>query len=256
MSATLIPAGERHHWANEWLTSDQSFPGTGNYDLFGNAHGVLVMHNDDVVDPGEGLDAHQHQNMEILTWVLEGAVAHRDSAGNKGVLRAGTLGAMTAGRGITHAEGNASTRAQRERLRVLQMWVAPDRDGLDPDQSHRDFRDELASGRPVVVASGRPEHADTGALPIHNRFAALHIATPELGATVELPPAPYGHLYVARGAVTVDVDGERYELAEGDALRTVDAGPAAVTVVRTADDTGRAEIVNWEMHAAFDLVPS
>lgn len=250
---TVIESADRHYWANEWLTSRQSFPGTGNYDLFGNAHGVLVMHNDDVVDPGEGLDSHHHENMEILTWVLDGAVTHRDSVGNTTTLRAGTLGAMSAGTGITHSEANASTRAQRQSLRVVQMWVAPHTDGLDPHQSEHRFDEALDAGAPVVVASGRPEHAGTSAAPIANRFAALHISRPRPGEPIDLPAAPFGHLYVARGAVAAEVDGERVDLGEGDAVRLTDSGDIRVT---STDDGTRAEILYWEMHASFDLVRS
>ncbi|GAA3965065.1 pirin family protein [Gordonia caeni] len=243
MTTEVIRAADRHHWANEWLTSWQSFPATGNYDLFGNAHGVLVVHNDDLVDAGEGLDAHQHQNMEILTWVLDGSVAHKDSHGTQVVLRPGTLGHMRAGRGITHSERNADTRHSGERLRVVQMWVAPHADGLDPSHAERDFTAALESGAPVVAASGRPEHAGTGALEIANRFAALHLARPRAGQRIELPSAPFGHLYVARGTVEVDRLGT---LAEGDALRTTDS---AITLTAVDD----AEIVYWEMHASFDV---
>ncbi|MCF8572058.1 pirin family protein [Gordonia sp. HY002] len=253
MMITVIESADRHFWANEWLTSRQSFPGTGNFDLFDNAHGVLVMHNDDVVDAGEGLDAHRHQNMEILTWVLDGAVTHRDSAGNTGTLPAGTLGVMSAGTGITHAETNAATRAERSPLRVVQMWVAPHTDGLPPQQSEHRFDDTLASGQPVIVASGRPEHEGSDVARIANRFAALHIARPLPGATIDLPGAPFGHLYVARGAVTVDADGEQHGLGEGDAVRLTDSGAVQVTAAIDAD---RPEILYWEMHASFDLVRS
>lgn len=250
---TVINSADRHYWSNEWLTSRQSFPGTGNFDLFDNAHGVLVMHNDDVVDAGEGLDTHSHQNMEILTWVLDGAVTHRDSAGNTRTLNAGTLGVMSAGSGITHSEANAATRAQRTPVRVVQMWVAPHTDGLPPQQSAHRFDEALDSGQPVVVASGRADHARSGAAPIANRFAALHIVQPLPETTVALPGAPFGHLYVARGAVTVDVDSEQYELREGDAMRLTDSGAVQVTA---ASGTDRPEILYWEMHASFDLVRS
>ncbi|GAA4665919.1 pirin family protein [Gordonia humi] len=248
---TVIPAADRLHWANEWLTSRQSFPGTGNYDLFGNAHGVLVMHNDDVVDPGEGLDAHHHQNMEILTWVLDGAVTHKDSVGNVETLGIGTLGRMSAGTGITHSEANAAKRSGRQSLRVIQMWVAPHQDELPPEQSAHDFADALATGRPVVVASGRPEHAGTAAAPINNRYATLHIARPIDAVT--LPGAPYGHLFLARGSATVRVDGEQHVLAQGDAMRLTDSGELTVTPV---DDDAQPEVLYWEMHAGFDLVRS
>ncbi len=250
MSMTVINAADRLHWANEWLTSRQSFPGTGNYDLFGNAHGVLVMHNDDVVDPGEGLDAHHHQNMEILTWVLDGGVTHRDSLGHEVTLGPGVLGRMTAGTGITHSERNASTRAQRESLRVIQMWVAPDTDGLEPSHSEHDVAAAVDAGNPVLVASGRPSHTDLDVARINNRYAALWIARPLPDSVVTLPGAPYGHLFVARGAATVEVDGETRELTEGDAARLVGSGDV---VVRSGSGS-RPEILYWEMHTTFDLV--
>ncbi|MFZ2512074.1 MAG: pirin family protein [Gordonia sp. (in: high G+C Gram-positive bacteria)] len=243
-SATVIRAADRLHWTNEWLTSRQSFPATGNYDLFGNAHGVLLVHNDDVVGPGEGLDAHQHQNTEILTWVVNGAVAHRDSQDHAGVLPAGTLGYMSAGRGITHSEGNADRSYSGAPLRVIQMWVAPDTDGLDPTHAEKSFTDALASGEPVVAASGRREHRGHGALPISNRFAALHLARPRSGQRVSFPGAPFGHLFVVDGQISVDSVGV---LAAGDALRTVDHSALAVTAA--AD----AELIFWEMHASFEV---
>lgn len=246
--ARVIRAADRYFWDNEWLTSRQSFPGTGNFDLFGNAHGVLVMHNDDVVAAGEGLDTHQHQNMEILTWVVDGAVAHRDSNGATGVVVAGALGVMTAGSGIMHSERNADTRRSGDPLRVIQMWVAPHTDGLDPAHSTADFAAALASGEPVVAASGRPEHADSGALPIANRFAALHIARPRAGQSIELPGAPFGHFFVVRG--TVDATSsvlDTVALVEGDAVRLTGSGPLTVTA------TSDAEVLYWEMHASFDL---
>ncbi|MGB3301572.1 MAG: pirin family protein [Gordonia sp. (in: high G+C Gram-positive bacteria)] len=260
MTATLIPAADRHFWENEWLTSRQSFPGTGNFDIFANAHGVLAMHNDDVIGPGEGLDNHAHQNMEILTWVVEGAVWHKDSHGNTETIGTGSLGAMTAGKGITHTERNAAARASRESVRVVQMWVPPHTDELEPAHSTRDFNVALASGEPVVVASGRPEHADSDALHIENRFATLHIARPRTGQTITLPGAPFGHLFTVRGSVSVSGNNSgsgsggstagddlvAQPLAEGDAIRFTDSGPLTVTA------TDDAEIVYWEMYASFD----
>ena len=247
MTATLIRADDRYFWNNEWLTSRQSFPGTGNFDIFANAHGVLAMHNDDEVVAGEGLDSHQHQNMEIVTWVVEGAVEHRDSSGHTETISAGSVGAMTAGRGIRHAEGNANDRASGQRLRVVQMWVPPHADGLDPDHSARDFTAELDSGEPVVVVSGRAAHADSPALRIQNRFAALHIARPHADQHITLPGAPFGHLYVVRGEVRVESDGLTESLGVGDAVRFTDGGDVSVTA------STEAEIVYWEMHASFDV---
>ncbi len=114
MSFTIIRADERHHWRNEWLESWQSFPATGNFDLAANAHGVLLVHNDDRVDAGEGLDRHQHRDAEIVTWVLDGALRHRDSAGNDGILKPGIVQRMTA------AAGSPTARATPPAV-----WTAP-----------------------------------------------------------------------------------------------------------------------------------
>ncbi|SCC27081.1 Pirin [Gordonia sp. v-85] len=197
-SRQVIPGTERHIFRSEWLDSRQSFPVTGNFDLAANAHGVLLVHNDDRVDAGEGFDAHFHRDAEIVTWVLEGAVTHRDSFGNTGVITPGVAQRMSAGRGITHTEANASRRSENRDLRVVQMWVAPEHGGGEPGYAERDFSADLATGGLVTVVSGRPEHAGTDAISIGNPFAALHVARIGSGQSVALPPAPYGHFYVAK----------------------------------------------------------
>ena len=240
----VVRERDRHHWHDGSLTSAQSFPATGNFDLAANAHGVLMVHNEDVVDTGAGFDTHRHENVEIVTWVLEGAVEHRDSNGNTGILTPGLIQRMSAGRGITHSERNASTRADDAAAHVVQMWLPPDGDGRDPSYAEHDFTHELAGGALIPVVSGRAEHRDTTAVDIGNRFVALHAARPRAGRAVTLPAAPFGHLFVARGAVDLVGAGR---LDHGDAVRTTDAGELLVTA---ADD---AEILFWEMHASFDL---
>ncbi|MET9202211.1 pirin family protein [Gordonia sp. NPDC003585] len=243
MTRKVVRAADRHHWRNEWLESWQSFPATGNFDLVGNAHGVLMVHNDDRVDAGEGLDVHHHRDTEIVTWVLDGTLHHRDSTGNEGDLTPGVVQRMTAGRGISHAEGNPASRSEDAPLRVVQMWVAPERAGLEPGYAEKDFSADLASGDLVTVVSGLATDASGPALSIANPFVALHVARLHAGTSCVLPAAEYGHLYVARGAVELP-DGAT--LDEGDAVRTTDEGPLTV-----GTDAG-AEILFWEMHAAFD----
>ncbi|MFD0839820.1 pirin family protein [Williamsia serinedens] len=244
MRIEVIRDRDRHHWTDGAVTSAQSFPATGNFDLAANAHGVLMVHNDDVVDTGAGFDTHRHENVEIVTWVLDGAVEHRDSKGNHGVLTPGLIQRMSAGRGITHSERNASTRAEDVAAHVVQMWLPPDADGRDPSYAEHDFTAELADGALIPVVSGRAAHRDSSALDIGNRFVALHAARPRAVQSVTLPAAPFGHLFVARGAVVLDGTGQ---LDTGDAVRTTDAGELLVTA------TDDAEILFWEMHASFDL---
>lgn len=243
--------GDRHHWRDETVDSWQSFPATGNHDLAANAHGVLMVHNDDTVEAGGGFDTHQHRNAEILTWVLEGSLVHRDSQGNEGIITPGLIQRMSAGSGIRHSEHNASSVNSGQRLRVVQMWLPPHADDIEPGYAEADFTEALATGEAVVVASGLPRHAGTSAIPFANRFAALHVARPYTGNRISLPAAAFGHLYVARGRVGVDVveagAPAHAELDTGDALRLTDSGE--LTVSAPVD----AEVLYWEMHGSFDL---
>lgn len=240
----VIPGNERHHWRNEWLDSRQSFPVTGNFDLQANAHGLLMVHNDDIVFAGEGFDAHQHRDTEIVTWVLEGTLLHRDSAGNSGVIHPGLVQRMSAGSGISHSETNGAPRSQRTPLRVVQMWIPPDRDGVAPSYREADFSTELERGELTVVASGIAKHRDSGAVGLGNRYAALHVARLRPGMSVSIPDAPFGHVYLARGSVTFEGHGR---LDEGDAVRLTSSGGQTVTALSDA------EILVWEMHAEFAL---
>lgn len=236
---TRIASSGRHHWWNEWLDSKQSFPATGNYDLAANAHGLLMVHNEDTVFPGEGFDSHQHQNMEILTWVLEGTLEHADSEGNTGSIRPGLIQRMSAGTGIRHTERNASSLTSREKLRVVQMWIPPDTDGAVPSYEELDVRDQLESGELIGVASGMPGR--TG-VHIGNRFAALHVARLAPGQSIAVPDAPFGHVFVADGSVVFEDVGD---LEQGDAVRLTATGGHSVTA------STASEILIWEMHAGF-----
>ncbi|WP_032389400.1 pirin family protein [Rhodococcoides fascians] len=239
MTVTHIPGAQRHHWWNEWLDSKQSFPATGNYDLAANAHGLLMVHNEDTVFPGEGFDSHQHENMEIVTWVLEGTLKHTDSEANSGLIYPGLVQRMSAGTGIRHTETNASSRISREKLRVVQMWVPPDTDGTDPSYEELDVQDQLANGELVPVASGMPGR---GGVRIGNRYATLHVARLAPGESVTVPDAPYGHVFVADGSAVFEAVGD---VAQGDAVRLTAAGGHRVTA------STASEILIWEMHAGF-----
>ena len=239
MTVTHIPGEQRHHWWNEWLDSKQSFPATGNYDLAAYAHGLLMVHNEDTVFPGEGFDSHEHQNMEILTWVLEGTLEHADSEGNTGQIRPGLIQRMSAGTGIRHTERNASSLTSREKLRVVQMWIPPDTDLTSPSYEELDVRDELAAGELVCVASGI---AGRSGVHIGNRFAALHVARLAPGQSITVPDAPFGHVFMADGSTVFEGVGD---LAQGDTVRLTATGGHRVTA------SSVSEILIWEMHAEF-----
>lgn len=233
MAATIVRADRRFETNAGWLESYHSFSFGGHYDPNNTNHGLLLVANDDRVRPGQGFGTHGHRNMEIVSWVLDGVLEHRDSEGNHGVIRPGLIQRMSAGTGIQHSEMNGSA---TEPVHFLQMWVPPDTQGIEPGYEELDVSDRLDSGELVVVASGQGHE---GAVKLNQAGAAMSVARPADGATVEVDTAPAIHLYVARGAVAAEVDGEPVVLNEGDALRLLDQG---VAVTGAGEST---EIVVW-----------
>lgn len=219
-----------------WLNSRHSFSFGDHYEPDNTHHGVLLVSNDDIVAPGGGFDTHPHRDMEIVTWVLDGSLAHRDSAGHEGVIYPGLAQRMSAGSGITHSEKNAST---TEPVRFAQMWVRPDVAGIEPSYQQQAVGDDELNGRLVTVASGIPGR--DAAISIYNSSAALHIARLQPGDAVTLPAARYLHLFVARGRA----EFEQTELGEGDAVRLTYSDGALVTAREPT------ELLVWEMHAAI-----
>ncbi|MDT7734163.1 MAG: quercetin 2,3-dioxygenase, partial [Mycobacterium sp.] len=122
-------AADRAVTTTSWLNSRHSFSFGDHYDPGNTHHGVLLVSNDDIVAPAGGFGTHPHRDMEIVTWVLDGSLAHRDSAGNSGVIYPGLAQRMSAGSGISHSEHNASA---TEPVRFVQMWVQPDVAGIEP----------------------------------------------------------------------------------------------------------------------------
>ena len=238
MSATveIRRAADRVVTTTSWLQSRHSFSFGDHYDPANTHHGVLLVSNDDIVHPAAGFDTHPHRDMEIVTWVLEGSLAHRDSAGNSGVIYPGLAQRMSAGSGIAHSEKNASDTVP---VRFVQMWVPPDESGIEPSYQQQAIEDDELEGRLMTVASGMPGH--NAAITIHNRSAALHAARLPAGGELTLPAAPYLHLYIARGQVNF----EEAQLVDGDAAR-ITASTGATVAAR--ED---AELLVWEMHAAL-----
>jgi redox-sensitive bicupin YhaK (pirin superfamily) len=230
-----------------WLDSKHSFSFSRHWDPDNTHHGLLLVNNDDIVLPGQGFETHPHRDMEIVTWVLQGSLVHQDSTGTAGVIYPGLAQRMSAGTGILHSEKNDSWRLaggahHDEPVHFVQMWVVPDEGGITPGYEQLEIGDELLRGGLVPVASGMDKHDGASAIRIRNRYAALHAARLGADQTIELPEAPYLHLFVARG--TVDLEGAG-TLAEGDAVRFTATGGQKVTAIEPA------EILVWEMHAAL-----
>ncbi|MEZ0053425.1 redox-sensitive bicupin YhaK (pirin superfamily) [Mycobacterium sp. MAA66] len=244
-SIDIRRADDRAATKISWLDSRHSFSFADHYDPANTHHGLLLVNNDDIVKAGSGFETHPHRDMEIVTWVLRGSLVHQDSTGNSGIIYPGLAQRMSAGRGILHSEKNDSwtlnaSQDHNEPVRFVQMWVVPDQAGRTPGYQQLEIDDELMRGRLVTIASGMPQHAGETAIAIGNRDAALHGARLQPGEAVELPTAPYLHLFVAQGEVTLEGAGE---LREGDAVRFTSSGGQRVTA------TTPAEILVWEMHA-------
>jgi quercetin 2,3-dioxygenase len=234
-TAEVRLAADRTVTTTSWLQSRHSFSFGDRYDPDNIGHGLLLVNNDDIVAPGSGFDTHPHRDMEIVTWVLQGQLTHRDSTGNRGVIYPGLAQRMSAGSGILHSEENESL---TEPVRFVQMWIIPDETAIAPSYQQHEVDPHLASGDLVTIASGMPRR--DAAIALHNRNAALHGARLRPGDTVELPAAPYAHLFVARGRLVVE---GLAELDEGDAVRFTDAGARRLTASQPT------ELLIWEMHA-------
>jgi redox-sensitive bicupin YhaK (pirin superfamily) len=231
-----------------WLDSKHSFSFGHHHDRTNTHHGLLLVNNDDVVLPGTGFETHPHRDMEIVTWVIRGSLAHQDSTGHSGVIYPGLAQRMSAGAGILHSEKNDSWRLAGERhedpVHFVQMWVVPDEGGVTPGYEQLEIESQLLGGGLVPVASGMDKHDGASAIRIKNRFAALHAARLEPGQSVELPDAPFLHLFVPRGTMALEGAGQ---LDEGDAVRFTATGGQRVTAIDSS------EILVWEMHAAVQM---
>jgi redox-sensitive bicupin YhaK (pirin superfamily) len=227
-------SAERFHTCAGWLDSHHSFSFGGHYDPKNTHHGLLLVSNDDIVRPGSGFMTHPHQDMEIVTWVLDGELEHKDSEGNKGVIYPGLAQRMSAGTGIWHSEMNPG---RNKDAHFIQMWVQPDTERLSPGYEQLDINRELDRGGLTPIASGRGHQA---AISIRQKGAVLWGGRIKPGETVNVPDAKLVHLYVAKGAAQLEGAGT---LTTGDAVRLTAVGSPRLT----ADAEAGAEVLIWEM---------
>jgi redox-sensitive bicupin YhaK (pirin superfamily) len=209
------PSAARGDVSAGWLKSQHTFSFGHYHDPQWMGFGALRVINEDRVAPRGGFPPHRHANMEILSYVLSGALAHRDDTGSEGVLRPGELQWMSAGHGIEHSEFNAS---DAEPVHFLQIWIQPDRLNAAPGYEQRAFAIEARRGRWATLAS--PDGADDS-LAIRQQAFLRGVALGD-GEQVELvlDPARRYWLHVAQGAVVLD----GHALSAGDALGLIEEG--------------------------------
>ena len=205
---TLRLAADRGHADRGWLNAWHSFSFAHYYDPEHMGFGPLRVLNDDRFAPGRGFGTHPHDNMEIVTYVLSGQLAHADSTGHSSVLTSGDIQRMSAGTGVEHSEFNAS---RSEWLHLLQIWIEPNIQNAPPQYGEARFEPEAKRGRLQALVS--PEGRD-GSLPIY-QDAILYATLLEPGETVSCPLSPGRLVYVHVARGTVGVQGHR--LAGGDA---------------------------------------
>lgn len=226
-------AEDRGHAHFGWLDSRHTFSFGHYHDPAHMGFRTLRVINDDRVTPGAGFGEHGHRDMEIISYVVEGALAHKDSLGNVETVGPGEVQVMTAGTGIRHSEFNGS---DSDGLRFLQMWVLPESQGLTPGYVQKRFGRDDKLGRLALLVS---HDGRDGSLPIH-QDVALHAAILTEGQAVTHEPAAGRHLWVqvVRGGIALD--GQT--LREGDGARL--SGVASVTL--TGLD-GESEVLVWDL---------
>ena len=233
MAMAIRKAGDRGRTEIDWLDSRHTFSFGDYYDPDAMGFRVMRVLNDDRVVPGAGFPTHAHRDMEIVTYVLDGALEHKDSLGTGSVIRAGDVQRMSAGTGIRHSEFNAS---KAEPVRFLQIWILPERAGLKPGYEQKTFPRRESHGVFKLVAA---HDGREGAVSL-NQDTDLHVAVLDEGAEArhQLRAGRFAWVQVARGQVTVN--GEALEEGDGVALAEVEA-------VTVASRAAGSEVLLFDM---------
>ncbi|CAB3721356.1 Quercetin 2,3-dioxygenase [Achromobacter deleyi] len=223
---TIRRSAERGHANHGWLDSFHTFSFANYYDPGHMGFGALRVINDDRIAAGRGFGTHGHRDMEIITYVLDGAIAHKDSMGSGSTIQPGNVQRMSAGRGVMHSEFNP--RADQE-THLLQIWIEPDVTGIAPEYEEKAFSDEQKRGRLQALVSG---DGIDGSMKIHQNvrlYAGLFDG--DESATLDLAPGRRAWVHVARGSVVVN----GIELAAGDAVAITDETRVALSGGKDAE---------------------
>jgi len=226
---TLRKSEQRGHANHGWLDSHHTFSFADYHDPKEMGFGALRVINEDRVEPGQGFGTHGHRDMEIITYILEGALEHKDSMGNGSVIRPGDVQRMSAGRGVRHSEFNPSP---DEAVHFLQIWIEPSVTGIEPGYEEKRFADADKKRRLRLIAS--PDGRD-GSVKIHQDarvYAGLLDANDAVTHT--LAPGRRAYVHVARGAVNVNGAalraGDVAKISQDNAITFADARDAEVLV--------------------------
>ena len=205
------PANERGHAQHGWLDSRHTFSFADYYDPAHMGFRALRVINEDRVQPGRGFGTHQHRDMEIISYVLDGALSHRDSMGTGSTIIPGDVQRMSAGTGVLHSEMNPS---KTDPVHFLQIWLLPERRGIEPGYEQKRFEEPEKRGRLRLIAA---RDGRDGAISIH-QDVDLYASVLPVGehARLDLRPGRHAWIQVARGAVTLN--GQLLEQGDGAAV--------------------------------------
>lgn len=231
---TIRRSQDRGQADHGWLKSQHSFSFAGYYDPAWLGWGNLLVINEDRIAPGTGFGTHSHRDMEIVSYVLSGELAHRDDMGNGTTIPPGDVQRMSAGRGVRHSEFNHAADRQTH---FFQVWIEPNRKGIDPGYEQKTFADADKRGRLRLVAS--PDGAE-GSVTIHaDASIRAGLFDSSEAATLALDPARKAYVHLVRGRLTVN----------GEALVGGDAALITNESLLTLSDGADAEVL------VFDLAP-
>jgi redox-sensitive bicupin YhaK (pirin superfamily) len=211
---TVRPAHERGHAEHGWLDSHHTFSFADYHDPKHMGFRALRVLNEDRVSPGRGFGTHGHRDMEIISYVLDGALEHKDSMGTGSVLRPGDVQRMTAGTGVSHSEYNHSKTVP---VHFLQIWIMPERAGLPPSYEEKHFPVEARRNQLRLVAARPSLAAHNGALTVHQDMA-LYAAVLDAGTSVRLPVVAGRHAWVQVAQGAIDLGGLRLATGDGAAV--------------------------------------
>jgi redox-sensitive bicupin YhaK (pirin superfamily) len=228
----LIRSADRYNKDAGWLNATWHFSFGDYHDASNMRWGALRVFNDDWIEPASGFPRHPHDNMEIITYVIEGELTHEDSLGNKGTIKAGEVQCMTAGTGINHAEYNASP---DQKVHLMQMWLMPKVRNLPPSWGQKQFTQEQRQGRLLPIVSGKPID---GMLQI-NQEATFYVSALHAGDVVEHTNTDANHKYLFIIKGEVELNGQT--LHSGDQARMSEEPRLMIKA------TQETELVLWDL---------
>jgi len=223
---TIYPYKDLGHADHGWLDARHHFSFASYYNPKRVGFGTLLVINDDKVAAGRGFAMHPHDNMEIITYVRQGAITHRDSMGNTGRTAAGDVQVMSAGTGVQHSEQNL----EHEDTRLYQIWIKPNKRNVAPRWEAKAFPKEPVTGTLPILVSGQPEHDGKNALFIH-ADAAIYGGNLKVGTAIELPIKHQAYVLASVGSFTVN----GITLNQGDGAEITDEKNLSIAATSDAE---------------------